>query len=203
MNDVQKVLNCRSCGAPVTSEICPYCGCRTGLDTQTANMDYPVLECKEADLNFWTVLFPLIFAVMFGGGGIMVFCSAFDPEIMHGSGEKMGLGSGFMMIFSLPFLLVGIGAAVIVIKRIYRYILIKNRGKIIDAVVYGYANDIVSMNNTPAQVVKLLVDTPEGKRFVMYQLGKTSRPFGINTTIRLKVYRDCFLIENKKENINW
>ena len=48
---------CPSCGAPIVSEVCAYCGTPTGLSTAEADMEYPVLECKEATLNFWTVFF--------------------------------------------------------------------------------------------------------------------------------------------------
>ena len=34
---------CPSCGAPIVSEICAYCGAMTGLNTAKADMEYPVL----------------------------------------------------------------------------------------------------------------------------------------------------------------
>lgn len=65
MGKENKGKRCANCGAPVTIEICPYCNSFTGLDTKNANMEYPVIECKEANMNFWNVLFPMIFAVSF------------------------------------------------------------------------------------------------------------------------------------------
>ena len=108
-----------------------------------------------------------------------------------------------MSSFSLPFLVVGIVAAVFAVVPIIRYITLKTKGKHITATVYGYADDNVLMNGTPAQVVKLLVDTPNGKRFIMYQLGDTSRPYNVNTEINLLVYKNYFLIVKNKEVINW
>lgn len=205
MNYTEETTTCRSCGAPITSEICPYCGCRTGLDTANANMDYPVLECKEANLNFWTVLFPLIFALGFGFGGVMTLSMAFTADKISESAGDTGFGTGTIILFSLPFLIIGIVAAVFTVLPIYRYIVIRMYGKRIEAVVYGYTDDNVLMNGRPAQVVKLLVDTPNGKRFIMYQLGNTSRPYGVNTVIDLKVYKNYFMIEKnkEKEQINW
>ncbi len=132
-------INCQACGAPVTSEICPYCGNATGLNTATANMEYPVLECKEANLTFTNL--------------------------------------GIFIIFALPFLAVGIGT--------------------------GYMDDNVLINDRPAQIVKLLVQTPEGPRFIMYQLGDTKRPYGVNSRIQLKVYRNYFMIDKDSNYINW
>ena len=66
-------MNCPSCGAPVVSEICAYCGMVTGLDTAGADMEYPVLECKAAVVNFWNFWFPMIFAAAFGFAGLVEY----------------------------------------------------------------------------------------------------------------------------------
>ena len=88
MRDVQGGMTCRNCGAPVTSEICPYCGSSTGLDTSQANMEYPTLECKEANINFWSVVFPSFFAVMFTFGGLMPVLEKMTEQIL----QKVGRG---------------------------------------------------------------------------------------------------------------
>ena len=82
-------------------------------------------------------------------------------------------------------------------------ILVKKNGKRITATVYGYTDDIMRMNGNPAQVMKLLIDTPVGKRFIMYQLGNTERSYGVNTTVDLIVYKNYFMIEKKREVIHW
>ena len=79
----------------------------------------------------------------------------------------------------------------------------KKNGKQIQATVYGYMNDDVLINNEPAQIVKLLVQTPNGPRFILYKLGNTLKPYGINDTIPIMVYEDCFLICKNKEVIKW
>ena len=68
---------------------------------------------------------------------------------------------------------------------------------------YGYCDDKVMLNNRPAQVVKILVQSPEGPRFIMYQMGTTDHPYGINTKIGLRVYKDMFMIEKKKNTMDW
>ena len=89
---------CASCGAPVVSEICAYCGTKTGLDTTAADMEYPVLECKEAIANFWTVGFPLIFAAAFGIPGFILLLIA---------GTGFGNGSLLLNLNFFFLLLVG------------------------------------------------------------------------------------------------
>ena len=63
--------NCPNCGAPITTEVCPYCNIMTGLDTKYADMEYPVIECKEASIRFVNFWLPMIVAVGFGFCGFV------------------------------------------------------------------------------------------------------------------------------------
>lgn len=183
-------LNCPNCGAPVTTEICPYCNAVTGLDTKSADMEYPVIECKEANINFWTVVFPMIFAFSFGGFGISFPILA----LMQGFDEFIQV-----LLFCSIFAIIGIVAFIIGIKPIVIYFLVNTKGQDIDATVYGYMNDNILLNGYPAQIVKLLIYTNDGYKFILYQLGDIKQPFKINSTIKLKVYKDMFLIPKKKQ----
>ena len=184
--------NCPSCGAPVTSEICAYCGTATGIHSAAADMEYPVLECKEAALTFWTTWFPMIFAAAFGIPGLIVMCIA-----------ASGFGGGIMLLTGLPFLLIGIAALCLTLRTVSRYIKVKKYGKQIQATVYGYMDDSVLINDQPAQIVKLLVQTPDGPRFLLYQLGDTKKPYGIHETIEVMVYQNCFMICKNQEIVQW
>ena len=192
MRPTNKQGICPSCGAPVVAEICSYCGTATGLNTAEADMEYPVLECKAAALSFWTVWFPMIFAVAFGGAGLIVLLIGI-----------IAVGEAFMVLISLPFLLIGIVASWLVLRSVLRYTKVKTHGKMITATVYGYMNDNVLINNQPAQIVKLLVQTPNGPRFILYKLGNTLKPYGINDTIDIMVHEDCFMIVKNKEVVQW
>lgn len=181
---------CVNCGAPATTEICPYCNAMTGLDTKNADMEYPVIECKEANVGFWNVLFPMIFAVGFGYVGF-VFPIMF---FLTGTGEILSV-----LLLASIFAVAGVVSFIIAITPIIRYLCVKLRGREIDATVYGYMDDNVLLNGKPAQIVKLLVNTNDGKKFILYQLGDTKQPFKINSQIKVKVYKDIFLIGNKKQ----
>ena len=182
--DRQKIANyhCPNCGAVVNTEICPYCQAATGVNTWKADMEYPVIECKEANLGFWRVWFPLIFAASFG-----IMGAAFTVAMLK-QGEYLGV------LFISIFDLIGLVALIIALKNIYRNILVKLRGKEIDATVYGYMDDNVLLNGVPAQIVKLLVHTKQGPRFILYQLGDIKHPYKINRKIKLKAFKDMFLI---------
>lgn len=186
---VNNVKHCHNCGAPVTSEICPYCNAATGLDTRFADMEYEVIDCKEANMNFWNVIFPMIFAVSFGSVGLFIpFVLMFDDaEVLP------------IVLFLGMFGLIGLVAFIIGITPVIRHLMIKYRGRDIEATVYGYMDDNILLNGAPAQIVKLLVNTDEGPKFILYQLGDTKQPFKINSKINLQVYKDMFYMPKKKK----
>ncbi len=179
MTEVKLGGKCPSCGAPVKSEICPYCGTKTGFDTATAEMEYPVIKCKEMILDFWSVGFPLIFALAFGTPGALCMIAA--PFV------------------GIPFSLIGFVSAFLIIRRLIGHALVKAKGRRITGIVYGYMDDDVYYNNEPGKVAKILVDTKKGKRFLLYQVGGTETPYKINRRIELLVYGDKFLVENADE----
>lgn len=175
--------SCPSCGAPVVSEICAYCGTATGLNTAEADMEYPVLECKEVNANFWNIGFPMIFAAAFGITGLITLILS-----------TTGFGSIFMMMIGIPFFLIGTAALILTLRPIIRYIKVKTRGKTIQATVYGYMDDNVLINGRPAQIVKLLIHTRNGPRFILYQLGNTTKLYGIHDKLDVMVYQNYFMI---------
>ena len=175
--------HCPSCGAPIVSEICAYCGTATGLNTAQSYMEYPLLECKAAEISFWTLGFPMIFALAFGLTGLSALLMAI-----------LVFGTVTMLLIGLPFMLIGLAALCLTLRTLSRYIKVKTRGNTIRATVYGYMDDSLLINNQAAQIVKLLVQTSDGPRFILYKLGSTLKPYGINDTIDITVYQTYFLI---------
>ena len=84
-------------------------------------------------------------------------------------------------------------------KNVVRYFIVTNKGKEIEATVYGYMDDNITLNGVPAQVVKLLVATNDGPKFIMYQMGNISQPYKVNSRIKLKVYKNIFVILKDKK----
>lgn len=185
-----KKMHCLNCGAPVTTEICPYCHSVTGLNTADAVMEYPVIDCKEANISFWNFFFPMIFAISFGFFGFVF------PFIFLLSDEGVFLE---VALFCSIFGIISIIALVIAVKTLIKYLIIKTKGKEIDAVVYGYMDDNFIINGNPAKIVKLLVNTNDGQKFILYQLGEIKQLYKVNSKIKLKVYKNIFyIIKNSK-----
>ena len=183
---------CPSCGAPIVSEICAYCGTATGLNTAEADMEYPVLDCKEATMNFWTLWFPMIFAAAFGIPGVIIMALAFTSYSMR-----------MMFVIGLPFALIGAVALWLTLRTATRHAKVKKYGTVIQATVYGYMDDNVLLNDRPAQIVKLLVQTKNGPRFILYQLGSTVKLYGVQDKIRVLVYENYFLIDRNRDTVLW
>lgn len=192
--DRDKIQNkhCINCGAPVSTEICPYCHAATGIDTWRADMEYPVIDCNEAGIGFWSVAFPMIFAVGFGFFG---FVFPIAMALTQPLKELLP-----MIIFLSIFGIVGVVAFVIGIKPVIRYFKIKSKGKDIEGTVYGYINDDMLLNGVPAQIVKILVNTNDGPKFILYQLGDIKQPYKINSKIKLRVYKNIFYIVKDNKN---
>ena len=183
-----KKLNilCPSCGAPITAEICPYCGTATGYTGTEEDLDFPVLECREFFFSptdsFFALLIPAIF--IFGGLAVLlVFWLAHNAP--------------GVIIFTGPFIVLGICFAVGPARQLINYIQIKHFGKMLEAMVFGYMEDKnVTVNGRKGQIVKLLINTEDGPRFLLYQLRSTMRPFGLHEIVELRAYKDFYFLCN-------
>ena len=144
-------------------------------------------------LTVLVIAFPMIFAVAVGFFG---FCF---PLIFQEAGEV----DSSILIICIPFALIGIVSLGIVIRNIWMYVSVCLFGKEIEGIVYGYTSDTVAYNGIAGQVCKLLVHSSQGSRFIMYQLGNTTKPYQINTKIPLKVYKDRFIIIDKHKYDIW
>ena len=104
-----------------------------------------------------------------------------------------------IILFCSIFAIVGLVSFIISARTIIRNYIVKAKGKEIEATVYGYMDDNVLLNGTPAQIVKLLVITKEGPRFILYQLGDIKHPYKINSKIKLLVYKNIFIVKEDKK----
>ena len=182
---------CKNCGAPITSEVCPYCHNKTGMTKDEGLKDIPTIECKEVVISFWTILFPGIFAFAFGFAGFgMPFIFLNSP------GGDFGPA---MILFFIPFMAVSVGAFVFLITPFVRLFKVHFFGREIEGTVHSYCNDVVNFNDVPGQTVRILLDTDEGPRYIKYQLGGINHPYEIDSKIKLKVYKNIFRIVEKEK----
>ena len=176
---------CPSCGAPVSSEVCQYCGCRIGdANTVELSAKYETIDCKNASLSFWTILFPLIFGVTFGFIGLVL------PRIIDPSQR----GDFPLRLICFPFAVISIVAWAIILYTLYKHILVIRKGKEITGTVYGYKDGTINYNHRPGQLCKILVDTREGKKFIFYPILGNDKPYPVNSKLKLKAYQNYFMV---------
>ncbi len=184
-----QTTKCPNCGAPISSEVCPFCGNIIGIGSEDITPEYPVIDCRSAKLSFFTTVFPLIFAFSFG------FFGFFFPIFFSGMEE-----GGMVRLICIPFAVIGVVAAGITLYSLFKYLIVKALGQDVTGTVYGYVDDSVIINGAPAQKVKILVDTKQGKRFILYSTGGTDQKYAVNSKIDLKVYKKYFLVfDSNKE----
>ncbi|MCR4651525.1 MAG: zinc ribbon domain-containing protein [Lachnospiraceae bacterium] len=185
MQDI--TYKCPNCGAKVYSEICDYCGTKVNIKEQDVTTEYPTVKADNVKPSFLSMGFALIFGATFGYAGVIV------PITMH----QEIVESGAPIVLFLPFALVGIGAMAVLIRYLYGYVATLLFGKIYTAKVYAYLDDTIAYNNVPGVVMKVLVDTIHGKRFLLISMKGTERPYPINSKIDIKVYKSSVLIKSK------
>ena len=173
---------CPNCEIILKTEVCPYC------KVKAIDMEYPVLECREANIGFWNVAFPMMFALGFGFFFfVFVFVSIPQGNILWSTIFFLGI-----------LIIIGIISFIIAMRQIIRYLIVNSEGEEIEATVYGYLNDNVFFNGKPSKIVKLLIDTEEGPRFILYQLSDTKELYDINSKVKLLFYKKMFLIHKEE-----
>ena len=185
---IEDGYTCPNCGAPVTTEICQFCGAPTAIRSKDSDMIYPVIECDEVDVNWHE--FGQVFAMGLGFIGFIIFALFI-----------FGNTSSLVLHF-VVFGLIGTFFLGFIVKSLWKYLTVKLFGTKIEGTVWGYMdNDRQSRvlsgqpgDRSNGQIIKILIDTNEGKRFLLYELRNNEQPYGINKPIYLKKYKNMYCV---------
>ena len=183
---------CTECGTLMDSDVCPTCGktYTTSLFNEINNMHE--LTCHEANITFWSIAFPGIFAVSFLSVGFFLPLYL----LLTNEGFNVAEQSDLYIILGMfsVFALVGFGALYVVISTIVKYFLVINRGQEYNGVIMDYEYDNIYLNGRAAQVALIKLETEEGPRLIRYQLLNTSKPYPVGSTVLVKRYKNMFKI---------
>ena len=186
----RQITHCKNCGAPAISELCSYCKKPTEIQ-KTLGLEYPTIECKEVHMNIKHVESQRLFSILLGALSILILIIALKEKYV-------GLG-----IFSTVLGIISSKIYINAIKKIKKYVLIKQKGKEIEAVVKGFINDTDCVTGYKIVIVKLLLETNEGKKYILYELDDPSNNYKINDKIKLRVYKDMFhIVDCRRESID-
>ena len=188
----EEVRNCPKCGARLLSEVCQFCGTYIGeVATGDLTPEYPLVQCKNGKLGFWNIGFPF----MFGG----IFLGVSLPMLIIFLAT--GFAPWYIILFFIPFILIGVISIIVGIRAYFRHLSVKKNGVVRTGVVYGYMDDTVAYNNVNAQKIKILLDTSEGKKFILLPLGTTTKPYEVNSEVQVMLMGNSAMILDKE--IKW
>ena len=190
---------CPNCGGISHSEICPYCGTVLAEESKDLPPEYPILQCKEARISFLNTGFPMIVSAMTGWPGISMLLSMLRFREFSETGLFDQLFSLGPILLGIVLAFIGLIALVIGLLPTARIILVSVKGREKSAVVQGYLDDdTMVINGNRAKAVKLLVPTGNGPRIILYQMGKTYKPYVVGSRITIKSYKQYFRIIEEK-----
>ncbi len=199
MNIPEEGRKCPKCGAPVLSEVCQFCGTYIG---EAASSDltskYPLVECRNLKVELKNVDFPLIFGGVFLCVSVPLFIISFFIDDMGGDTQGMGTFIKFLMI---PFMLGGLAAVYIAIKKVFSIRAIKKTGVVEKGIVYGYTEDKVTYSGVNGQMVNILVESADGKKLIRMPLGTTAKVYEVNSEVHVLINENYAMITNKK--VKW
>ena len=195
---------CPYCGGEFYGDVCPYCNNTVVRNEQTiANLtqsaetqtepkpQYPYLDCKEVNVTFFSVGFPLIFGLGFGAGAIGPIVIATNPQL-----REVGAPTSAFLVPALVCGLISVVALYIASIPFRRRAKVRKNGTIYQGTVHSYEDDpSLLINGMPAQIVNILIQTSEGPKLVRYQLGKTSRPYPENSQLTIKMFENIIEIQ--------
>ena len=147
---------------------------------------------------FAYVCCPAFFGIPFLCGGIGSMASA-----MALPSDDLGFRV-MPVLMSFPFMLIGAIALFVLFMNLKRFLDTKTKGVVREGVVYGYMDDVISYNDNNGQQVKILLDTAEGKKFILLPLGTPVKLYEVNSPIRVKLYKNYAMItQEAADNIKW
>lgn len=194
MSLIYKTIKCPECGNSVTTEECPKCNSKTGLQDNDGEYDYPIIKCEDTNLTlsyYFSLLADLIIVAFFLFIDIILF------NILRYS----IVGLIFLLItnvFAVVFISIIIGNP---ITRYKTCMDIEDYGKEIEGIIYGVTNVDTNENGSLTYYVtyKILIEKEDGYKFLSYKLPKPKEIFKVNTKVILKEYEDKYMLIGEGE----
>lgn len=191
MSLIYKTITCLECGNSVTTEECPKCNSKTGLQDNDEEYGYPIIKCEDTNLTlsyYLSLLADLI---------IVAFFLFFDIILFNVLGHSI-VGLIFLLITNVFATVFIIGNP---ITRYKTCMDIEDYGKEIEGIIYGVTNVDTDENGSLTYYVtyKILIEKEDGYKFLSYKLPTPKEIFKVNTKVILKEYEDKYMLIGEGE----
>lgn len=188
MSLIYKTVKCNKCGKLVKTEICPDCGAANGLENIKTDHDFPKIKCDDTNI---TKEYYVLFVIT----SIVILFWLFVNSVLwrlfiHKDGFLFGLIYNSFMIAIINMFLTPI------IKQYKTCMDIEDNGKEIEGIVYGteYKGSNLRGSTVTYTIFKILVETKNGYRFVLYKMQNTNKKYKVNTKLKLKEHKGKYML---------
>lgn len=188
MSLIYKTVKCNKCGKLVKTEICPDCGAANGLENIKTDYDFPKIKCDDTNITKeYYVLFVITSIVILFW---LYVNSVLWRLFIHKDGFLFGLIYNSFMIAIINMFLTPI------IKQYKTCMDIEDNGKEIEGIVYGteYKGSNLRNSTVTYTIFKILVETKNGYRFVLYKMQNTNKKYKVNTKLKLKEHKGKYML---------
>lgn len=188
MSLIYKTVKCNNCGKLVKTEICPDCGAANGLENIKTDYDFPKIKCDDTNITKeYYVLFVITSIVILFW---LYVNSVLWGLFIHKDGFLFGLIYNSFMIAIINMFLTPI------IKQYKTCMDIEDNGKEIEGIVYGteYKGSNLRNSTVTYTIFKILVETKNGYRFVLYKMQNTNKKYKVNTKLKLKEHKGKYML---------
>ena len=188
MSLIYKTVKCNNCGKLVKTEICPDCGAANGLENIKTDYDFPKIKCDDTNITKeYYVLFVITSIVILFW---LYVNSVLWRLFIHKDGFLFGLIYNSFMIAIINMFLTPI------IKQYKTCMDIEDNGKEIEGIVYGteYKGSNLRNSTVTYTIFKILVETKNGYRFVLYKMQNTNKKYKVNTKLKLKEHKGKYML---------
>ena len=188
MSLIYKTVKCNKCGKLVITEICPDCGAANGLENIKTDYDFPKIKCDDTNITKeYYVLFVITSIVILFW---LYVNSVLWGLFIHKDGFLFGLIYNSFMIAIINMFLTPI------IKQYKTCMDIEDNGKEIEGIVYGtkYEGSNLRGSTVTYTIFKILVETKNGYRFVLYKMQNTNKKYKVNTKLKLKEHKGKYML---------
>ena len=188
MSLIYKTVKCNNCGKLVKTEICPDCGAANGLENIKTDYDFPKIKCDDTNITKeYYVLFVITSIVILFW---LYINSVLWRLFIDKEGFLFGLIYNSFMIAIINMFLTPI------IKQYKTCMDIEDNGTEIEGIVYGteYKGSNLRGSTVTYTIFKILVETKNGYRFVLYKMQNTNKKYKVNTKLKLKEHNGKYML---------